>query len=182
MPKDSIGIGRKIVLGDGTDTYQAIIDVDNGTGANIPKIYYNNNFIGSGIAGWQWSKLTGKTALVAHSGDEDVGLAAWSTALNKESQLVLINTTDMSDGSIWLMTKMPTTADQLSFEHYNLATTTTTETFQLKVDGTANILTGFSVGGTAAVADGTYTMGTGSTNGTITTKGGIITAVQEVIP
>ena len=40
--------------------------------------------------------------------------------------------------------------------------------------------TGFKCGGTAAVADGTYTVGIGITaNGTITTKGGIIIAVQE---
>jgi hypothetical protein len=42
---------------------------------------------------------------------------------------------------------------------------------------------GYSAGGTAAVADGTYTVGAkltgGGVNGTITTKGGIITAVQE---
>lgn len=38
------------------------------------------------------------------------------------------------------------------------------------------------VGGTSAVADGIYTVGIGSTqNGTITTKGGIITAIQEAI-
>ena len=36
--------------------------------------------------------------------------------------------------------------------------------------------------GTPPVADGTYTVGIGSTqNGTITTKGGIITAIQEAI-
>lgn len=43
---------------------------------------------------------------------------------------------------------------------------------------------GYKAGGTAAVADGTYTVGnkitavTG-TNGTITVKGGIITAIQQ---
>jgi hypothetical protein len=36
--------------------------------------------------------------------------------------------------------------------------------------------------GTAAVADGTYTMGLGgTTNGTITIKDGIITAVQQCV-
>lgn len=36
--------------------------------------------------------------------------------------------------------------------------------------------------GTAPVADGTYTVGIGSTNGTITTVNGVITAVQEAVP
>ncbi len=44
--------------------------------------------------------------------------------------------------------------------------------------------TGYKAGGTAAVADGTYTVGNRITPvtgalGTITTKGGIITAIQE---
>jgi len=40
----------------------------------------------------------------------------------------------------------------------------------------------YKAGGTAPVADGTYTMGLGgTTNGTITIKGGIITAVQECV-
>jgi hypothetical protein len=43
--------------------------------------------------------------------------------------------------------------------------------------------TGFRCGGTAAIADGTYTVGSkltaGGVNGTITTKGGIITAIQQ---
>jgi len=39
----------------------------------------------------------------------------------------------------------------------------------------------YKAGGTEPVADGTYTMGLGSTNGTITIKGGIITAVQQVV-
>lgn len=42
---------------------------------------------------------------------------------------------------------------------------------------------GYSAGGTAAVADNTYTVGAkltgGGVNGTITTKGGIITAIQQ---
>jgi hypothetical protein len=42
---------------------------------------------------------------------------------------------------------------------------------------------GYKAGGTAAVADGTYTVGLkltgGGVNGTITTKGGIITAIQQ---
>ncbi len=43
---------------------------------------------------------------------------------------------------------------------------------------------GYSAGGTAAVADGTYTVGNKITavtgnNGTITVKGGIITAIQQ---
>ena len=42
--------------------------------------------------------------------------------------------------------------------------------------------TGFRCGGTPAVADGTYTTGIGgTTNGTITTKGGIITAIQQAV-
>lgn len=44
---------------------------------------------------------------------------------------------------------------------------------------------GYKAGGTAAVADGTYTLGLGTPvsgqNGTITVKGGIITAIQEVM-
>lgn len=55
------------------------------------------------------------------------------------------------------------------------------------IDVTADIVShgnvdavSFSAGGTPAVADGTYTVGIGlTTNGTITVKGGIITAVQE---
>jgi hypothetical protein len=40
----------------------------------------------------------------------------------------------------------------------------------------------YKAGGTAAVADGTYTVGIGGTqNGTITVKGGIITAVQQAV-
>lgn len=39
---------------------------------------------------------------------------------------------------------------------------------------------GFSVDGVAHVADGTYTVGKGSSqDGTITVKGGIVTAIQE---
>jgi len=49
--------------------------------------------------------------------------------------------------------------------------------------GVLDVTTGFSVGGTAAVADGTYTVGAaltpGGNTGQITTKGGIITAVQQ---
>jgi len=40
----------------------------------------------------------------------------------------------------------------------------------------------YKAGGTSPVADGTYTVGIGgTTNGTITIKGGIITAVQEAV-
>lgn len=47
---------------------------------------------------------------------------------------------------------------------------------------TIEAATGFKCGGVSAVADGTYTVGIGGTqNGTITVKGGIITAVQEAI-
>ena len=47
-----------------------------------------------------------------------------------------------------------------------------------------NVITGYSVGGTSPIADGTYTVGNKITpvtgnNGTITTKGGIITAIQQ---
>lgn len=56
------------------------------------------------------------------------------------------------------------------------------EVMRLTGAGVLNIKTGFSVDGTPPVADGTYTVGIGSTqNGTITTKGGIITAIQEAI-
>jgi len=54
------------------------------------------------------------------------------------------------------------------------------EVMRLSGAGVLNVLTGFSVGGTPAVADGTYTVGIGpTTNGTITTRGGIITAVTQ---
>jgi hypothetical protein len=51
----------------------------------------------------------------------------------------------------------------------------------IKAGGAVETETGFKCGGTGAVADGTYTVGLkltgGGNNGTITTKGGIITAI-----
>jgi hypothetical protein len=53
----------------------------------------------------------------------------------------------------------------------------------LDVVGTVNAIGGFKANGTAAIADGTYTVGyrltAGGVDGTITTKGGIITAIQQ---
>jgi hypothetical protein len=56
------------------------------------------------------------------------------------------------------------------------------EVMRLTGAGVLDVKSGFSVDSTPAVADGTYTVGIGSTqNGTITTKGGIIIAIQEAI-
>jgi len=55
-----------------------------------------------------------------------------------------------------------------------------TEVFKLQASGVLDVKTGFSVDGTAAVADGTYTVGKGARqDGTITVKGGIITGIQQ---
>jgi hypothetical protein len=52
------------------------------------------------------------------------------------------------------------------------------------IDDSGNVnAVSYKAGGTAPVADGTYTVGLkltgGGVNGTITTKGGIITAIQQ---
>ena len=64
------------------------------------------------------------------------------------------------------------------------ATGLTVQDSLVLVDDLGNVdATSYSVGGTAPVADGTYTVGAaltgGGDEGTITIKGGIITAVQE---
>jgi hypothetical protein len=52
----------------------------------------------------------------------------------------------------------------------------------LESEGQIEAATKFVCGGTNPVADGTYTVGIGgTTNGTITIKGGIITAVQQAV-
>ena len=57
--------------------------------------------------------------------------------------------------------------------------TTVPGTYKIKVLGTIDATT-YSAGGTAPVADGTYTVGKGLTqDGRITVKGGIITTIQE---
>jgi len=66
---------------------------------------------------------------------------------------------------------------------------TTGETLQdslVTIDDSGNVnAVSYKAGGTSPVADGTYTVGLGTPvsgqNGTITVKGGIITAIQEVM-
>lgn len=95
-----------IYLGNGTNTNQAIMVTDIGAGANNPYVNYNPSFLGTGIAGWEWSLVTGSSAVISKSNNALSYIGAWSQNLTAfgQTSIILLNTTNLTDGSAWQLT------------------------------------------------------------------------------
>ena len=85
--------------------------------------------------------------------------------------------TESTDGGV----TGPGSSTDNAVVRWNGTTGGTMQNSLVTIDDSGNVnAVSYKAGGTSPVADGTYTVGIGnSTNGTITIKGGIITAVQE---
>ncbi|MCX5687703.1 MAG: hypothetical protein NTV71_03550 [Candidatus Omnitrophica bacterium] len=121
------------------------------------------------------------SALIVSSTDNDTlaPVISASTRLNG----LLLNANDVTSTYYILNVRSGATSRFYVRNDGYVGINNTAPTCNLDVTGTVNATT-YSAGGTAPVADGTYIVGdkitpiTGN-NGTITVKGGIITAIQQ---
>ncbi|MFA6322082.1 MAG: tail fiber domain-containing protein [Candidatus Buchananbacteria bacterium] len=119
-----------------TGQNQRIITINEGsTLANKPYVEYIPNFFSSSYSGWQWKNPNGKSAISAYSENNNAAVAATSANLNSSLLFALINSSNLTDGSAWLMEKKAEDDDRLRFYFNNYATSNGLEVLQLSTTG-----------------------------------------------
>ena len=123
------------------------------------------------------------------SGNYNICIGSSAGRYELGSNKLYINSIDRSDnngdktGSLLYGIMDPTIANQRLIINARVGINVASPNEDLEVAGKIRANTAFNVNGTNGVADGTYTVGLkltgGGVNGTITTKGGIITAIQQ---
>ncbi len=121
------------------------------------------------------------SALVISSTDNNT-IAPVIAASTMLDGILLNNTNDATSAHYFLSINSGATSRLYVRNDGNIGINNNAPGYNLDVTGGVNATT-YSAGGTAPVADGTYTVGSkllpAGSNGTITIKGGIITAIQE---
>ena len=115
---------NNLIVGDGTMADQQLFTVNNGT--VDPGIIYSSNFLNSGYAGWIWNSPNGKVGVASISGNDDSTFNAWSKDLTKSEKIVLMNSTNLIDGSLWNISKNSNNNNELKFSFEDMIGNSTT--------------------------------------------------------
>lgn len=113
---------RTAVFGDGTNTSQKIITVDEGTG-DKPYIAYDPNSFGSDFNAWQWSKDSGNVALGVSALDGTAAIGSVSASTTQQAIIALVNSSDFTtNGSSWNFVKNQLGNDEITLSYFDYVT------------------------------------------------------------